>query len=162
MTGPVNADDLVQGCVKSLLGFPDVRAVLGTYPGTATPYLFQHRLWVTMEGSQSTAAVILDGGGWAGANMHNRMSFPRISLEISADPIRDANNNITDPGEANRRIHAAYKALDARLHRPAGGEQQWGSIRTLDCTRLGEPMVAAVPDGGGLLRLIVAYGVTEG
>lgn len=159
MTTPVDADDIVQGAVKWLQNFPDVRAVLG---GTdSSPWLFQHQLWVVAEGTQSTAAVIIDAGGWGGPNPHNTMRFPRLSLEISADPIRDAGNNIIDPGEVNRRIKHAYRVIDAHLHRPQGGEQWWGQIRTIGCTRLIEPSVYPVPAGGGLLRLTATYAVTE-
>lgn len=160
MTTPVDEDDIVQGAVKWLQDFPDVRAVLGS-SADGSPWLFQHRLWVVMEGTQSTAAAIIDAGGWGAPNPHNTMRFPRLSLEISADPIRDAGNNIIDPGEVSRRIKKAYKAIDARLHRPQGGEQWWGQIRTTGCTRLIEPSVYPVPDGGGLLRLTTTYAVTE-
>ncbi len=162
MTAPVTTDDLVQGLVKWLLEFPDIAAVLGTYPDTSTPWLFQHSLWATVEGSQGTAAVVSRGGGWAGANEHNTMRFPRISLELYADPIRDAARNLSDPGEVWRRIDAAFNAFDTRLHRPAGQDVRWGDVRTLGCLRLGEPSVYPVPDGEGVLRLQCFYGVAVG
>jgi hypothetical protein len=160
MSGPVTTDHLIQGVVKWLQGFPDVTAVVGAFADNK-PYLFQTNLWVTMEGTQSTAAVLYRAGGWAGPNQHNTMRFPRLGLEVYADPIRDNGNNVTDPGEAGRRIEAAYKAIDTRLHRSQGGTQMWGTVRTLGCTRLGEPDVLPVKDGGGLLVLTAFYGVSE-
>lgn len=162
MTAPVADDDIVQGCVKWLLQFPDVLAVLGTSPEDGSPLLTQHRLYRVMESTQSTAAVVIHAGGWAGPNGHNTMRFPRLSLEITVDPIRDAGNNAIDPGEANRRITKAYKAIDAHLHRPQGGVQYWGDIRTIGCARQGEPTIYAISDGGGSIRLQVFYGVIEG
>ncbi len=162
MSAPVTADDLVQGAVKWLLGFTDIAAVLGVYPDTGTPWLFQTTLWATVEGSQSTAAVISRAGGWAGANAHNTMRFPRIRLELYADPIRDGARNLTDPGEAWRRIEAAWDVFDSRLHRPAAADVRWGDVRTLGCLRLGEPTVYSVPDGEGMLRLQCFYGVAVG
>lgn len=162
MTTPVETDDIVQGCVKFLQSKPDVRAVLGGYEGTNVAWLFQHRMWVDVEGTSSTAAMIGRDGGWAGANLHNTMRFPRVTMEIWADPLRDDGRNAVDPGEVYRRIDRAYEVIDSYLHRPQGGQQMWGTVRTLDCTRLTEPTVYEVPDGDGLLRLLVAYAVATG
>lgn len=160
MTGPVLTDDLVQGCVKYLAALTDVRAVLGAYPDES-PWLFQHDLWVEVEGTGNTAAVIAAAGGWAGPNQYNTMRFPRISLEISADPLRDAGNNPTTPGEVHRRLERAFAAIDARLHRPAPLDQRWGTVRTLGCSRIAEPVIYVVPDGDGMLRLQAFYGVVQ-
>lgn len=162
MAAPVDTDHLVQGVVKWLQGFSDVLEVLGATTVSHVPYLFQTNLWVTMEGSQSTAAVFSRAGGWAGPNLHNTMRFPRIQLEIFADPLRDTGNRVTDPGEVERRIDAVHKIIDRHLHRPQNGVQWWGSVRTIGCTRLAEPTVYPVPEGGGLQRLQAFYGVIEG
>lgn len=161
MSAPVATDDLVQGAVKWLLGFADVTAVLGTYPATTTPYLFQHQLWAELEGSGSTAAVIGHGGGWGSPNDYNTMRFPRLSLELLADPGRDSGKNGIEPGEVYRRINAAYEVLDAHLHRPAPATVWWGTVRTIACTRLAEPIIYTVPDGDGLLRLQTFYAVVQ-
>lgn len=162
MSAPVTTDDLVQGAVTYLLGQDAILDVLGAYPVTGTPWLFQHQLWETIENSQSTAAVITRQPGWAAPNVHNSMRFPRIGLEITCDPLRDAGSNVTDPGEVMRRCEAVYRVFDSFLHRPQGGDQMWGTVRTIACVRLTEPYVYAVADGNGMQRLIVSYGVTEG
>lgn len=162
MTTPVDTDDIVQGAVKWLEQFPDVLDVLGSFTEDPTvPYLFQHKLYQVMEGSQSTAAVVLNGGGWAGPNTHNSMRFPRIILELTVDPLRAADQNVIDPGEAYRRINRAYEVIDRRLHRPQGGQQQWGDIRTIGCSRQGEPTIFPISQADGALRLQVFYGVTQ-
>jgi hypothetical protein len=158
MTGPT--DDLIQGAVKYLLAFPDVTTALTTYPD-GTPWLFQHTLWAELEGSGGTAAVISRAGGWAAPNTYNTARFPRIALDIWADPIRDAANHVTDPGEVQRRADAAYQILDAHLHNAAAGDRMWGTVRTITCVRLAEPNVYTVPDGDGLLRLETFYGITQ-
>ncbi len=162
MVTPVNTDDLVQGCAKYLLAQPDVAAVLGTDQNTGAPLLLQYNMWAGMEGSQSTAAMLYRDGGWAGPNLHNTLRFPRLTLEVWVDPFREVRGNVIDPGEANRRIEHAYETIDWHLHRPQGGEQMWGTVRTIACVRLSEPTVYAVPDGDGSLRLVVAYAVTQG
>lgn len=161
MTGPVTTDNLVQGAVKWLLTFTDVLAVLGTNPA-GKHFLFQSTMWTNLEGTGTTAAVIGRAGGWTSPNTHNTMRFPRLSLEMWADPIRDSGGNEINRGEAERRIDAAFLTLDTHLHRPQGGATWWGTVRTVGCTRLGEPTVYPVPDGGGLQRLLAFYGVTQG
>lgn len=160
MTGPVTTDDLVQGCVKYLAAQTDVTAVLGAYPGGATPYLFQHQLYLAMEGSSTTAAVITRNGGWSGPNVHNTARFPRLGLHVWCDP-RRTNGHVNDPGEAQRRILRAFWAIDRHLHRAAGGQVTWGTVRVISSARLNEPDPYEVPDGDGLLRLLVFYAVTE-
>lgn len=160
MTTPVATDDVVQGCVKFLAAQTDVQNVLGAYDDD-TPYLFQHELWVTVERSSSTAAVITRGGGWAGANLHNTMRFPRIGLELYVDPQRDASGHITDPGEAYRRIEAAFKVIDRHLHMAGGGHTYWGTVR-VSSARTTEPLTYKVADTDGVLRLQCFYAVEEG
>jgi hypothetical protein len=160
VTEPV--DDLISGVVEGyLLNQPDVVAALGAFPD-GVPYLFQRDLWLNLEGTQSTAARLYRAGGWAGPNPHNTMRFPRLGLEITADPVRDAvNNAIGSTAEVEQRLDKVYKVFDRHLHRPANAVQMWGSVRTIGCARLGEPMTFPVADGGGLMRLSVFYGVIE-
>lgn len=162
MTTPVAEDDLVQGCVKWLSTLTDVTALLGRFPYTHTPYLFQRQMWVNLENSSSTACVVSYSGGWTGPNQHNTMRFPRLLVEVTVDPLRDDAGMFVDPAEADRRLEAVYKVLDRHLHRPQSGTQMWGNVRTIASTRLAEPITFSVPDGGGMRRLQVFYGVMEG
>lgn len=161
MTAPVDTDDLVQGAYTYLVAQPDILAVLGTY-STGEPWLWPHQLWATVENSQSNAAIITRQPGWSSPNLHNTLRFPRIGIEITCDPIRDQGNNVSDPNEVLRRCEAVYRVFDKYLHRPAGGDQMWGTVRTITCTRLVEPFIYPVADGNGMTRLTVSYGVTEG
>ena len=161
MTAPVTADSLVQGAAIYLLAIPEVVAVLGVTP-EGSPWLFQNSLKVNVEGTSGNAAVISYGGGWSGGNEHNTLNFPRLSVELWVDPIRDADKNVTDPDESFRRLDAVYKVFDRVLHRAQGGTQMWGAVRTLSSLRQSEPLMYAVPDGDGLLRGQVYYAVEEG
>ena len=164
MSSPVTQDDIVQAAVTWLLGFPDVLAALGTFviDGELAPGLFQYETWTPIEGSSSTACVINNDGGWTGPNQHNTLRFPRLLVEILADPMRDSGFNNTDSGEVRRRATAAFTAIDAHLHRPQGGTMLWGQLRVVESVRLTEPMIYRVPDGDGLVRLQTYYAVTQG
>ncbi len=157
-------DDIVQAAATWLLGFPDVVSALGTFviDGVPTPGLFQYSNWVNIGGSSSTSCVIDSEGGWAAANPHNTLRFPRLSINVWADPIRDSINNNADSGEARRRATQTFWTIDRHLHRAQGGSQIWGDLRTVDCVRLTEPTLYIVPDGDGLVRLMAYYGVTQG
>lgn len=159
---PVTADDIVSGAVTFLYGQPDVLAVLGSDPDG--PWLFQYDLWAKalMEGSESTALVVSSDGGWAGPNLQNTLRFPRLQIDVYADPIRDQRSNMSDPGEVQRRAYQAFQVVDKHLHRVNSGTQMWGSVRTVSCNRLTEPVVYRVPDGDGLLRCQVYYAVVQG
>jgi hypothetical protein len=161
VSSPVDTDDLIAGATKFLQAQAGVLAVLGT-TADGTPLLFQHDLYVVMEGTSSTAAVLAYGGGWSGANPHNTLRFPRLSLQLWADPVRDDGHNPVRPGEVQRRIHAAFGVFDRLLHRPAGGEQWWGTVRTLSSVRSAEPSIYPVPDGNGLLRAQAFYAIEQG
>lgn len=153
----MTTDDLIFGAAKYLTACSDVLAVLGS--SSEGPYLFQHDLWAEMEGSGSTAIVLRRAGSWSGGNPHNRLRFPRLAVDIWADPLRDVNK----PGEVHQRLETVYLTVDDRLHRPTGQTQMWGDVRTIGCTRLGEPTEPeAVADGDGLLRQTVFYAVSQG
>lgn len=162
MSAPAGeGDDLVQGCVKWLTELSEVVEAVGAAPVTGDPWIFQHSLWVTVEGSSSSAAVLSCQGGWASPNRHNSMRFPRLGLEIYVDPLRDPGGNLIEPGETHRRLDYVYRSFDTQLHRPAGDTVFWGALRVISSTRLIEPVSYPVPDGGGMLRLQTFYGVTE-
>lgn len=158
------ADDIVSGLVTWLRAQPEVVAAVSTYVigGQSTAGIFQYQPWAKLEGTCSTCAVITNDGGWVAANPHNTLRFPRITLNIWADPLRDNVNNVVDPGEVMRRAFATYRVFDKYLHRTAGAEVMWGQLRVLASVRLVEPTIYVVPDGDGLVRCQVLYAITEG
>lgn len=164
MTTPVTDDDIVSGAVTYLRAQPELIDAVSTFVigGQPTAGIFQYRPWAKFEGTGKTGAVISNEGGWATANMHNTLRFPRLTVNIWADPLRDNVHNVVDPGEVMRRAHATYRVFDKYLHRTGGPEVMWGQLRILACVRLVEPTIYIVPDGDGLVRCQVNYAVTEG
>ncbi len=160
MSTPVTTDDVIQGAVKFLKAQADIHAVVGAYDDS-TPWIFQDKPLVTIEQTSSIAVVVWYAGGWAGPNPHNTLRFPRIGIDMYADPQR-ASGNATRLGETRTRITAAFKVLDRHLHMAAGGQQYWGTVRICGSTRLSEPAIYEVDNTDGVLRLQVFYGAEEG
>lgn len=160
---------------------------LGHYPGRDKYYLFQENLMANLEGSGSNAVVISYAGTWGGAGQLTSWQFFRISLDIWCDPIRGSDAQlVTAPGfrmspisgppaatapnaahfripiETRRRVMKIYHRFDKYLHRPQGGVQWWGSVRTVGCERIGGLNLYSVPDGEKMIRGQVLYGVSVG
>lgn len=164
MTSPVVADDIVAGAKKYLLAQPDVVAAVSSYliGGQPTPGIFEYRTWATIEGTGTTCIVLASDGGWAAANLSNTLRFPRLTVNIWADPIRDAGNNVADPTEVMRRTYAVFRVVDPYFHLVAGPDVRMGDLRVITSTRLTEPTYVQVSDGDGLVRCQITYAVTEG
>lgn len=82
-------------------------------------------------------------------------------IRIYCDPMRDEDGNAT-PGadrESRTRLMKIYRTLTARLDR-LFGEVRMGDVRVSDVTRLGSIAIAGEPEGDGMLRGEVFYGVT--
>lgn len=156
-------EDIVTGATRYLRSKPEVIDAVDTFviDGKLTPGVFSYRLWTTMEGSQKTSIVLAHEGGWATPNLHNTLRFPRLVLNVWADPLRDAQNNNIDP-RVRGRANACYEIVDRFLHMTAGAERMFGTIRVVSCVRITEPVIADVQDGDGLIRLQVFYAVTQG
>lgn len=126
-------------------------------------WIFQKRLYLgkTLEGSGKVAVVLNVEGGWDAPNRHNNMSFPRLRVDIWADPDRNsAHSMVIDNAEDKAR--EAFRAIDKYLHRPQGVESPWGTLRVLTSHRLGEIEFSAVTDGDGVQMGRVFYGLTLG
>lgn len=159
----VATEDIVTGCVAYLQAQPEVLAAVDTFNigGRVIDGVFGYRLWTRMEQSQKTSIVIAHDGGWAAPNMHNTLRFPRILLNVWADPLRDGTGNNIDPLVAGR-ANACFEIVDRFLHLTAGAERMFGSIRVISCVRLTEPVPIDVPDGDGLIRIQAYYAATQG
>jgi hypothetical protein len=163
VSAPVVVDDIVTGAVSYLLAQPDVTASVSriNIGGQFSPAVWPYQTWAVLENSSATACVISSDGGWAGANIHNTLRFPRLQVSIWADPNRDPNTAM-DVGETRRRAERAWLAVDRHLHRTAGDAVMFGALRVIESTRLTEPIDLLVPDGDGLLELRTYYAITQG
>ncbi len=156
----VDRDDVVAGCATYLLGLPDVLQAVGV-GADGTPLIVQD----TAPGREELAgavAVVFSYAGPAAGNAHNTYEQVRLLIELWSDPLRDAGGYVLEPAQGRRAMVAAWHTVDRALHRPQGGTQRWGTVLTVDCTRLAGLAPYPVPDGDGLWRGTSFYAVGLG
>ncbi len=149
--------DLVAGCAVHLLAQPDVIARVGTDP-QGIPLIVQDNAPPRADYAQSLAVVVQHAGPAAG-NAHNTYEQVRLLIEFWADPVRDDDGYLLEPAEARQRMVRAYWAVDRHLHRPQGGAQWWGGVKTTDSTRLAGVTPYQIPGSDGLWRGTAYYAV---
>jgi len=166
------ATDVALAARRHLISLPAVRAVLGA-SGTdpEAGWLFVRELGVVVEGSGLAAVVLSVAGGWARPNAHNTAHFPRLLVDVYADPSRSSGSGIARP-DAVARAWSVRAVLDRELHRPYAFSQVWGALpdmnppdpglRVWGSQSLVVPDVFPVPDWVGGARLRAEYGLSTG
>lgn len=152
--------DVVAGAVRWLRADPAVTAHVGA-DADGQPLIVQDSAPERAEFAQRTALVVSLAGYEAG-NDHNTYQQARLLVEFWADPHRDADGFLEAPSAGRERMLEAYAAVDRRLHRPQGGEQDWGGVRTTDCARRAGLTPYLVPGSDGLWRGTAYYAVGLG
>lgn len=150
--------DVVAGCALWLRADRLLCALLAEgYDGQ--PLIVQDQAPERNEFAQGVCVVVSHAGPAAG-NDHNTYQQVRLQIELWSDPARDTFGQVDEaPAGARQRMVHAWWALDRRLHRPQGGEQMWGDVRTFDATRLSGVTPYLVPGADGLWRGTAFYAV---
>lgn len=162
---------MASGAVRYLSGFPDVLAVLGSFPlgdpnqaNAGKPWLFADTnagIFATLEGSSGAAVVCADFGGWSVPDFLGTLRFRRLRVDVWVDPLRDAGRNLAESSSltTNRGL-AAFAAVQFRLQRTDPDAVVWGDLVTVDCHLLTDIQFLPVSDGDGLQRGSAYYGVS--
>lgn len=160
--------DVALAARRHLASLPAIRAVLGPTGADSEglTWLFSSSLAVLVEGSGRAGAVLSIAGAWARPNSHNTARFPRLQLEIFADPSRSSGNIVRRDAEA--RAWFAWEPFNLELHRTDGFAETWGALgldpglRVWGSTLLSHPDMFDTPDWDGGCRLLVYYGLCVG
>lgn len=156
--------DLVTAARRHLVADTALAALVGTSPAFQV-WVFRWRPYVIVEGTGQAAVVLAQRAGWQSPNMHNNMEFPRLQVEVWADLERDVNGNPASR-TAEDLASDVLREVSRILHHPRGDLQEWGDtngkIRVLRSTRLDEMDIVDVPNGDGLVRGTVNFGVVLG
>jgi hypothetical protein len=126
-------------------------------------YLFKDDIVTPLQSTSSAALVCSAFGGWGSPEPLTTPRFPRLSVEVWVDPLRDSALNISEsPGGTRTRGQAVFTAVNRRLNRTDPVTVLWGDLVTTGCQLLTEPQFVPVVggDGDGLLHGQAFYGVS--
>jgi hypothetical protein len=148
-------DDVGTGAWKYLLTVSAVTQALGSFPANdqntsvaGKPWLFAGNMMAQIKGSQASAMVLTDYGGWSPPPQYGSQRFRRLRVDVWTDPVRDNYGNITttEANTVNRCLHV-FRILNLYLQRHDPDTQTWGDLVTFGCQLLTEPQPAQVTDG---------------
>lgn len=166
LTGNNNLpDDIVRGCVKYLLGISDITSLVGSDHNG--PWIFEQTIGQRMQkastltpGFPITALTVFSAGSWGSATPGQTGDYPKIGMEIWADPPRDEAGQVTRPNDARIAADWLYKVIDFYMNRTARGVVMFGDVYTWDSTRLGTiNYLPQVPADDHLVMGTVYYGL---
>lgn len=152
---------------------PAIRALVGSDNLWTDGWVFDSSLYnVVIEGTSKCAIVVSEVGTHDIMNQHNTLKFPRLEIDIWADPTRntDGSKRLDD---ADDKIEAIAKVVDNHFHlvssdTPAGDIIVWGSTKQITegkglyvagSSRISGPDVSPIEDVEGGLMGRYVYGV---
>lgn len=140
-------------------------------------WIFDERpVKAAIEGTQKCMIVVNQFSPYAGANEHNTMRFPQLTVDIWADPTRDMTkqNRPVKVYDAKSKIEAIFPFVDKFLHRVdrgngAGNVLIWGTAAEVAAKTgvviagshriSGDIDYSPVKDSEGTLMGRITYGV---
>jgi hypothetical protein len=131
----------------------------------AEPWIFKWEPRESVNGTGLASVVISVPRPWTAPNRHNTGEFPLIQIEVYTDQTR-TDTDAPYFRDAQAKAYDVWRLVDKVLHRPGGGEVQWGNadgtIRVVSSYRAADPEIAAVPGTDGNWRLMALYDVELG
>ena len=164
--------DLALDARNFLAQQPSVTTQLGSDSKWDT-WIFSDSPFVRIENTSKVMIVITINDDWSPANDYNTTSFPRMIVDVWADPSRNSDHSVLKQ-DAKAKIASVYKAVDKYFHTvnndtSSGGSVYWGTAaqiaaktgtRIAKSVRLdGYPKMSPVSDGNGAFLGSVVYGL---
>ena len=152
---------------------PELRSLLGRSASWDTWIFDKKPVNVRIENTSRCLIVINEVGTWSGRNDHNTMKFPRIQVDIWADPSRNEDRSVL-VFDAESKIEKIQKVLDKHLHlvnvdTEVGLPFIWGTEQQIisktgkvvfSSKNLTGPDLSPVVDSEGTLMGRMTYGIT--
>lgn len=149
-----------------------LRAQLGRSVSWDTWVFDTNPLNVKVEGTSKCLIVVNEDGTWTSPNDHNTMRFPKLNIDVWADPTRNDDKSVR-LWDADTKIEAIQKNLDRLLHLVDPGTFQgmpmiWGTASQMaaqtgvviaGCLRLSGPDLTPIRDSDGSFMGRLTYGV---
>lgn len=105
---------LVSAVVQELASRPSLTTLLGHDSNWPT-WIFEYKNQVVIENTQKCMIVVNTSGAWQPANSHNTMKFPRLVVDVWADPTRNPDKSMKFD-DAEDKIEAVGDELIKILH----------------------------------------------
>ena len=108
-----------------------IRALVGRDATWTDGWIFTEDIHARLEGTEKCAIVVSEVGTYTTMNAHNTMKFPRIEIDIWADPSRNDDGSV-QVHDAKFKIEDIIDIIDQHLHlvdlsAPNGDLIRWGS-----------------------------------
>jgi hypothetical protein len=137
-------DDHVKGCTKYLLSIPQITNLVGQYDN-GTPFIFQEEIIQNMNGISAkwpenpvTAIVVKGSGTWGTPSPQTTERFPKLTIEIWADPPRGMDGKVTRPRDARLAADYLYNIMDSYLNFTSSEVVMFGTQPVWRSYRLGD------------------------
>lgn len=166
------ADRLTLSIRNYLAQQPEVRELLGS-DKTWDTWIFADKPYVKIENTGKAMIVIQIDGGWSAPNDHNTMKFPRVFVDVWADPDRNPDGSVKKPN-ADDKIAKVHDAVMRYLHtvnmNRNGKPLVWGTKQQMDTytgvvvagsAKQNEPEYSDVRDGNGARMASSRYGINQ-
>lgn len=122
---------LAQNVRNELAKDTRIRPLIGRSEKWPDGWVFVDDIYARIEGTQRCAIVITEDGTWTTMNAHNTLRFPRVRVDIWADPTRNSDGSVRIK-DAKFKIEDVAKIVDKVMHlvnldEPGGELVRWGS-----------------------------------
>lgn len=126
-----------------------------TVNGYVAGKVWKHRLEDSIDGTGGYAVVVSRTGGWAVPDSVKTAEYPKVRLELWADPTRNDDGTIRQ-ADGETKAFGLFRAVDPLIH----GERdaRWGELVVVSCQRWSEPYVGDTADFEAT-KVIVDYAV---
>lgn len=150
---------------------PDITSRLGRSTKWPEGWVFDMKPYVAIENKQRVLIVVSQQGGWSAPNSHNTMKFPRIAIDVWADPTRNDDNSVSID-DADDKIVDVLKYVARTLNKvnlSAEFIEMWGTadeiasktgVPILASQQLDEVELSPMSDGNGARMGRVYFGIT--
>lgn len=111
-------------------------------------WIWEERIQGTIENSQKVAIVLSLNGTWTNPNSFNTLQFPRLQVDIWADPTRNSDNSV-QLQDAKSKVYDTYMAIRPFLHNITPDIAFWDTTRVISSLVSADPTYNPVRDGNG-------------
>jgi len=151
-----------------------LRALLGRSQSWDTWIFDEHPVNVKVENTGRCLIVVNEEDTWTTPNQHNTMRFPRLFVDIWADPTRNSDKSIKK-FDAKKKIEDIQAFVDKHLHlvdsgTPSGEIYIWGTAEQIasktgvpitGSQRLDGPTFSPISNAEGAYMGRLTYGVNK-